>query len=94
MLLLVAFQRLNSQPHLTLLTPAAPKLRRLAALRGLSRMHLLLWRLNQKMRAMLQLAESKRVNQNKIEIRVTLIIEQNEQNDALRTLLNAIHSKI
>jgi hypothetical protein len=66
MLLLGAFPRLNSQLHLPLLTPAAPKLvTELAALHGLSRMHLLPWRLNQKMRQMPQLAEKPRVNQTK-----------------------------
>jgi hypothetical protein len=66
MLLLVVFQQLNSQLHLPLLTPAAPKLiTKPAVLRGLSRMPLLLSRLSQKMRAMLQLAESKKVNQTK-----------------------------
>lgn len=63
MLLLVAFQRLNSQLHLPLLTPAAPNLvTELAALHEPSGMHLLPWRLNQKMRQMPQLAERQRVN--------------------------------
>jgi formaldehyde-activating enzyme involved in methanogenesis len=61
----VAFQQLNSQLHLPLLIPAAPKLVTKPAVLRVSRMHLLLLRLNQKMRAMLQLAESKRVNQTK-----------------------------